>query len=158
VAKLTSALTGLRCFPRFLNWPTTNEGADLFKVKNHAIVDRRPLRGGSLFCYIKSASSQECAGIREEFEKSFKIGNAPEGMLLARARHRERGYWYLLWLFAEKDNRALRRNFRLVEREYLPKEAELLVGHVRTFEKFFTYEKPLAPATAPRSNFDRRPR
>jgi hypothetical protein len=94
-----------------------------------------------VFSYIKAVRSEECARVREDFENTFASRKAPESMVLAQARHAEPGYWCLIWLSAEKDSRALYRNFRAVGSEVLPKAATLLVGNPRTFEKFFTYEK-----------------
>jgi hypothetical protein len=108
----------------------------------------RGLPGGDpVFCYIKAVRSEECVRIQENFQEAFAIRNAPESMLLARARHRELGTWHLMWLAAEKDGRALYYKFRPIERGILPKEATLLVGHRKLFEKFFTYEKPTVPGS-----------
>jgi hypothetical protein len=93
-----------------------------------------------LFCYIKAVRAEECAGIREEFERTFAIRKEPEGMFLARAPHAEPGYWHLIWLSAVKDQRARYREFKLIGPDALPEEAELLVGHAGTFKKLFAFE------------------
>jgi hypothetical protein len=103
-----------------------------------------------VFFYIKGMRSGECTLIRKTFEQAFISRSAPEGMLLARTRHEQPGCWYLMWLSAEKDNQALHHNFALVEPQYLPKAAALLIGHRRTFERFFTYEKLSVLVSAPR--------
>jgi hypothetical protein len=56
-------------------------------------------------------------------------------MVLARAPHAEADYWYLIWLSAERDLRALYCSFTLIGPEALPEKTELLAGDVRTFEK-----------------------
>jgi cold shock protein len=72
-------------------------------------------------------------------------------MLLARAKHRESGFWCLMWLSPQKDDLALLNKFKRIEPEHMPREAVPLVGFRRTFEKFFTYERPPAPMS--KSNF-----
>jgi hypothetical protein len=94
-----------------------------------------------LFCYIRAVRTEECAGIQEAFERTFAIRKEPEGMVLARASHAEPGYWYLIWLSAERDMRALYLSFKLIGPEALPGEAELLAGDARTFEKLFAYRE-----------------
>ncbi len=100
-----------------------------------------------MFCYMKVMRSEECERIRENFQQEFIARRAPEGMLLARTKHRESGFWCLMWLSSQKDNLAMHNNFRLVAPEHMPKEAVPLIGSRRTFERFFTYEKPAAPAS-----------
>jgi hypothetical protein len=102
-----------------------------------------------VFCYMKVMRSGELERIRENFLQAIMARRSPEGMLLARAKHRESGFWCLMWLSPQKDNLALHNNFRVVEPEHMPKEAVPLAGSRRTFEKFFTYEKPPAPARKP---------
>jgi hypothetical protein len=111
------------------------------------MIPRGQFGGDPVFCYIKAVRSEECARIQENFQETFAIRNAPESMLLARARHREPGTWHLMWLAAEKDGRALYYKFTPIERDLLPKDATLLVGHRAAFEKFFTYEKLTVPAS-----------
>jgi hypothetical protein len=94
-----------------------------------------------LFYYIRAVRAEECAGIQEEFERTFAIRKEPEGMLLARAPHAEPGYLLLIWLSTERDLRALYREFKPIGPYALPDEAELLSGHTGTFEKLFAYEK-----------------
>ena len=102
---------------------------------------RPAFRGDLLFCYIKAVRAEECAGIQEEFERTFAIRKEPEGMLLARAPHAEPGYLLLIWLSAEKDQRARYREFKPIGPDALPVEAELLAGHAGTFKKLFAFEK-----------------
>ena len=45
-----------------------------------------------MFCYMKVMRSEECERIRENFERAFMSRGTPEGMLLARAKHREAGF------------------------------------------------------------------
>jgi hypothetical protein len=94
-----------------------------------------------LFCYIRAVRAEECASIQEAFERTFAIRKEPEGMLLARAPHAEPGYWYMIWLSAGRDMRALYLSFKLIGPEALPGEAELLAGDARTFEKLFAYRE-----------------
>jgi hypothetical protein len=90
-----------------------------------------------LYCYIKATATDECASIQEDFQKTFTIRKGSEGMVLAQAPHAEPGYWYLIWLSAEKDMRALYLGFNLIGPEALPQGAELFAGDAKTFEKMF---------------------
>jgi hypothetical protein len=94
-----------------------------------------------LYFYIKATRTDECASIQDDFERTFAIRKMPEGMVLARAPHSDPGYWYLIWLSAGRDMRALYLSFKLVGPEALPGEAELLAGDARTFEKLFAYRE-----------------
>jgi hypothetical protein len=103
------------------------------------------LRGDPVFCYIKTMRSEECNLIEKSVKQVFLSRNSPEGMLLARARHEQPGFWYVMWLSAEKESAALHHNFTAVEPAYLPKAAILLLGHRKIFERYFTYESAPVP-------------
>jgi hypothetical protein len=103
-------------------------------------IDWRDFRGELLYCYIKAIRAEECGGVQEDFERTFAIRKEPEGLLLARARHPEPGYWYLIWLSPEKDTRALYREFKPIGADALPGQAELLSGHAGTFKSLFACE------------------
>jgi len=94
-----------------------------------------------LYCYIKATPTGECASVQEDFERTFAIRQALEGMVLARAPHAEPGYCYLIWLSAQRDMRALYLSFKLIGPEALPGDAELLAGDARTFKKLFAYKE-----------------